>query len=147
MKFKQAGLRQPRCLDAREQRREHVLHLRQGCDGADVPVRDQADFEKALGKNLGLARLPQSGPHSRAHAANSFHNWVIPKNAGNKTGAWEFIKLAVDNKGASQTRGERGRAAHQQGRERDAIKDPLTKFFLKTGGEPAGAAARQHRAR
>ena len=34
-----AGLRQRRRLDPREQRREHVLHLRQGRDGADVPVR------------------------------------------------------------------------------------------------------------
>ena len=42
------------------------------------------DFEKALGKNLGLARLPQSGPNPGRTAANSFHNWVIPKNAGNK---------------------------------------------------------------
>ena len=46
------------------------------------------DFEKALGKNLGITRLPQSGPNPGRTAANSFHNWVIPKNAGNEDGAW-----------------------------------------------------------
>ena len=93
------------------------------------------DFEKALGKNLGLTRLPQSGPHPGRTAANSFHNWVIPKNAGNKTGAWEFIKLAVDNQGASQlatTVGALPTNKVASGR----IKDPLTKFFLKTAASP-----------
>ena len=60
------------------------------------------EFEQALGKNLGIAKLPQSGPHPGRTAANSFHNWVIPKNARNKDGAWEFIKMAVDNQGATQ---------------------------------------------
>jgi len=93
------------------------------------------DFEKALGKNRGLTRLPQSGPHPGRTAANSFHNWVIPKNAGNKTGAWEFIKLAVDNQGASQlatTVGALPTNKVASGR----IKDPLTRFFLKTAASP-----------
>jgi ABC-type glycerol-3-phosphate transport system substrate-binding protein len=92
-------------------------------------------FEQALGKKLGLAALPQSGPHPGRTAANSFHNWVIPKNAKNKTGAWEFIKLAVDNTGASSLATLVGalptnKAAAAQ------IKDPLTKFFLKVAAHP-----------
>ena len=92
-------------------------------------------FEQALGKNLGLAPLPQSGPHPGRTAANSFHNWVIPKNANNKTGAWEFIKMAVDNRGASSLATTVGAlptnkvaTAH--------ITDPLTKLFLKVAAHP-----------
>ena len=93
------------------------------------------DFEKALGKNLGLARLPQSGPNPGRTASNSFHNWVIPKNAGNKTGAWEFIKMAVDNKGATGLATKVGalptnKAASAQ------LKDPLSKFFLQLSANP-----------
>ena len=44
---------------------------------------------------------------------------MIPKNAKNKDGAWEFIKMAVDNKGGSELATKRRRPAHQQGRERD----------------------------
>jgi ABC-type glycerol-3-phosphate transport system substrate-binding protein len=92
-------------------------------------------FEQALGKDLGVARLPQSGPHPGRTAANSFHNWVIPKNANNKTGAWEFIKLAVDKQGASQLATKVGalptnKAASAQ------INDPLTKLFLQTAAKP-----------
>jgi raffinose/stachyose/melibiose transport system substrate-binding protein len=88
-------------------------------------------FEQALGKDLGVARLPQPG----RSAANSFHNWVIPKNANNKSGAWEFIKLAVDNRGASELATKVGalptnKAASAQ------IKDPLTKLFLQTAAKP-----------
>lgn len=93
------------------------------------------DFEKALGKNLGVTRLPQSGPNPGRTAANSFHNWVIPKNAKNKDGAWEFIKMAVDNQGASQlatTVGALPTNKVASGR----IKDPFTKFFLQTAANP-----------
>ena len=93
------------------------------------------DFEKALGKNLGITRLPQSGPNPGRTAANSFHNWVIPKNAKNKDGAWEFIKMAVDNQGASAACDDGRGAADQQGGERK-IKDPLTKFFLQMAAKP-----------
>ena len=61
----EAGLCQPGCLDAREQRREHVLHLRQGRDGADVPVRDQGLREGA--RQESRARPPAAvGAESRA---------------------------------------------------------------------------------
>src|SRR4030095_11594954 len=49
------------------------------------------DFEKALGKNLGVTRTTTSGPNPGRSASNSFHNWVIPKNAKNKEGGWAFI--------------------------------------------------------
>jgi ABC-type glycerol-3-phosphate transport system substrate-binding protein len=93
------------------------------------------DFEKALGKNLGVTRLPQSGPNPGRTAANSFHNWVIPKNAKNKDGGWAFIKMAVDNRGASQlatTVGALPTNKAASGR----IKDPFTKFFLQTAANP-----------
>ena len=93
------------------------------------------DFEKALGKNLGIARLPQSGPNPGRTAANSFHNWVIPRNAGNKDGAWEFIQMAVDNRGASElatTVGALPTNKVASGR----LKDPITRFFLQTAAKP-----------
>jgi raffinose/stachyose/melibiose transport system substrate-binding protein len=92
-------------------------------------------FEQALGTKLGLTSLPQSGPHPGRTAANSFHNWVIPKNAKNKTGAWEFIKMAVDNTGASNLATLVG--ALPTNKAADAqIKDPLTKYFLKIAAHP-----------
>ena len=92
-------------------------------------------FEKALGKNLGLAPLPQSGPHPGRAAANSFHNWVIPKNAGNKTGAWEFIKMAVDNRGAADLATTVG-ALPTNKVASARISDPLTRLFLKVAAHP-----------
>jgi raffinose/stachyose/melibiose transport system substrate-binding protein len=92
-------------------------------------------FEQALGKNLAVARLPQSGPHPGRTAANSFHNWVIPKNAKNKTGAWEFIKMAVDTTGASNLANIVG-ALPTNKVAASRIDDPLTKFFLQTAAHP-----------
>jgi ABC-type glycerol-3-phosphate transport system substrate-binding protein len=92
-------------------------------------------FEQAVGKNLAIARLPQSGPHPGRSAANSFHNWVIPKNAKNPTGAWSFIKMAVDNQGASQLASVVG-ALPTNKTAIAGIKDPITKFFLNTAAHP-----------
>ena len=92
-------------------------------------------FEQSLGKNLGIARLPQSGPHPGRTAANSFHNWVIPKNAHNKEGAWSFIKMAVDNTGASSLATAVG-ALPTNKVAISKISDPITKFFLKTAEHP-----------
>jgi ABC-type glycerol-3-phosphate transport system substrate-binding protein len=92
-------------------------------------------FEKALGKNLGITKLPQSGPHPGRTAANSFHNWVIPKNAGNKDGAWEFIQMAVDNKGATDLANLVG-ALPTNKAVLAAAKDPFTRFFAQVSAKP-----------
>jgi ABC-type glycerol-3-phosphate transport system substrate-binding protein len=92
-------------------------------------------FEKSLGSKLGVAALPQSGPHPGRTASNSFHNWVIPKNAKNKTGAWEYIQMAVDKQGASQLATAVG-ALPTNKPAISGINDPLTKFFLKVAAHP-----------
>ena len=92
-------------------------------------------FEKALGKNLGITKLPQSGPNPGRTAANSFHNWVIPKNAGNKEGAWEFIKMAVDKTGATSLETNVG-ALPTNKAVLAAAKDPFTKFFAGVSAKP-----------
>ena len=92
-------------------------------------------FEQALGKNLAIARLPQSGPHPGRSASNSFHNWVIPKNAHNKAGAWSFIQMAVDKQGASGLATLVG-ALPTNKAVAAKIKDPITKFFLRVAAHP-----------
>jgi ABC-type glycerol-3-phosphate transport system substrate-binding protein len=134
-----------------------VQFKKQGCVNADASTHENNDantyftsgkaamvqmfpfviksFEQALGSKLGLTSLPQSGPHPGRTAANSFHNWVIPKNAKNKTGAWEFIKMAVDNTGASQLATLVGALPTNVAAD-TKIKDPLTKYFLKVAAHP-----------
>jgi ABC-type glycerol-3-phosphate transport system substrate-binding protein len=134
-----------------------VQFKKQGCVNADASTHENNDantyftsgkaamvqmfpfviksFEQALGTKLGLTSLPQSGPHPGRTAANSFHNWVIPKNAKNKTGAWEFIKMAVDNTGASQLATLVGALPTNVAADTQ-IKDPLTKYFLKIAAHP-----------
>jgi ABC-type glycerol-3-phosphate transport system substrate-binding protein len=134
-----------------------VQFKKQGCVNADASTHENNDantyftsgkaamvqmfpfviksFEQALGSKLGLTSLPQSGPHPGRTAANSFHNWVIPKNAKNKTGAWEFIKMAVDNTGASQLATLVGALPTNVAADAK-IKDPLTKYFLKVAAHP-----------
>jgi multiple sugar transport system substrate-binding protein len=134
-----------------------VKFKQQGCVNADASTHENNDantyftsgkaamvlmfpfvikqFEQALGKNLAIARLPQSGPHPGRSAANSFHNWVIPKNAKNKTGAWQFIQMAVDPRGASDLASIVG-ALPTNKTAITGIKDPLTKFFLQVAAHP-----------
>jgi ABC-type glycerol-3-phosphate transport system substrate-binding protein len=136
---------------------ELVKFKQQGCVNADASTHENNDansyftsgkaamvqmfpfvikqFEQALGKNLGIAKLPQSGPHPGRTAANSFHNWVIPKNAGNPDGAWEFIKLAVDKKGATDLENMVG-ALPTNKAVLAAAKDPFTRFFAKVAAKP-----------
>jgi ABC-type glycerol-3-phosphate transport system substrate-binding protein len=89
-------------------------------------------FEKALGKNLGLAQLPTSGngPLKGKVAGNSFHNWVIPKNAHNADGAWAFIKLATDARGGGTLASIVG-APPTNVAAVAGMKDPFAKFFGK----------------
>jgi len=92
-------------------------------------------FEGALGKNLGIARLPQSGPNPGRTAANSFHNWVIPKNAKNKDGAWSFINMATDSQGATALAQAVG-ALPTNKVAISRIKDPITQTFLRAAARP-----------
>jgi ABC-type glycerol-3-phosphate transport system substrate-binding protein len=92
-------------------------------------------FEQALGKDVGVVRLPQSGPNPGRSASNSFHNWVIPKNAKNKDGAWSFIKLAVDKQGGSELATKVG-ALPTNKAAAAKITDPLTKLFLQAAAKP-----------
>jgi raffinose/stachyose/melibiose transport system substrate-binding protein len=87
-------------------------------------------FEKALGKNLGLAALPTSGngPLKGKVAGNSFHNWVIPKNAHNPDGAWDFIKLATDSTGGGALASIVGAPPTNVAAAR-SMKDPFARFF------------------
>jgi ABC-type glycerol-3-phosphate transport system substrate-binding protein len=134
-----------------------VKFKQQGCVNADASTHENNDantyftsgkaamvqmfpfvikaFEQALGKNLAVARLPQSGPHPGRSSANSFHNWVIPKNANNKTGAWDFIQMAVDKQGASALASLVG-ALPTNKQAIAGIKDPLSKFFLGVAAHP-----------
>jgi multiple sugar transport system substrate-binding protein len=134
-----------------------IKFKQQGCVNADASTHENNDansyftsgkaamvlmfpfviksFEQALGKNLGIARLPQSGPHPGRSAANSFHNWVIPKNAHNQAGAWSFIKMATDTTGASSLANVVG-ALPTNKVAISKITDPITKFFLKTAAHP-----------
>jgi ABC-type glycerol-3-phosphate transport system substrate-binding protein len=92
-------------------------------------------FEQALGKNLAIARLPQSGPNPGRSAANSFHNWVIPRNAQNSDGAWEFIKLAVDKQGATDLANKVG-ALPTNKSVLNGLTDPFSKFFAQVAANP-----------
>jgi len=92
-------------------------------------------FEGALGKNLGIARLPQSGPNPGRTAANSFHKWVIPKNAKNKDGAWSFINMATDSQGATALAQTVG-ALPTNKVAISRIKDPITQTFLRAAARP-----------
>jgi ABC-type glycerol-3-phosphate transport system substrate-binding protein len=134
-----------------------VKFKQQGCVNADASTHENNDantyftsgkaamvqmfpfvikqFEKALGSNLGIAKLPQSGPHVGRTSANSFHNWVIPKNAKNPDGAWEFIKMAVDKQGATQLENVVG-ALPTNKAVLAAAKDPFTRFFAQVSAHP-----------
>jgi raffinose/stachyose/melibiose transport system substrate-binding protein len=134
-----------------------VQFKKQGCVNADASTHENNDantyftsgkaamvlmfpfvikaFEQALGKDLGIARLPQSGPHPGRTAANSFHNWVIPKNAGNPDGAWSFIQMATDSQGATALAQTVG-ALPTNKVAITRIKDPITRFFLRIAAHP-----------
>jgi raffinose/stachyose/melibiose transport system substrate-binding protein len=137
-----------------------VQFKQQGCVNADASTHENNDantyftsgkaamvqmfpfvikaFEQALGSKLGLARLPQSGhgPFAGKSAANSFHNWVIPKNAKNPDGAWEYIKMATDKTGGAQLASVVG-ALPTNKAAIATIRDPLTRFFLNVANDSA----------
>ena len=58
-------------------------------------------FEKAIGKNLGVARLPVSGNGPLLHVNNGyagvpFDAWVINKRTKYAAMAWKFVQIASD---------------------------------------------------
>ena len=75
-----------------------------------------ADFEKALGKDLGVTRLPtfSDGPLADKAAGNSFHNWVIPAKAKNPDLAFAYVKIASDDQAGADLASMVGLAAGQQ---------------------------------
>ncbi len=109
-------------------------------------------YNKALFRKAGIAKPPTTYNELLAQCKTfkskgilplaygdrdgySTDNWVIPRNAGNKDGAWEFIKMAVDDRGASAlatTVGALPTNKAASGR----LKDPITKFFLQTAAKP-----------
>ena len=96
-----------------------------------------SDFEKALGKNLGLAALPVfgTGPLAGQSAGNSFHNWVIPAKAKNPDLAFAYIKTATDATAGEQLASMVGSPpANKQALTN--IKDPNVKFFAQLGDNP-----------
>jgi ABC-type glycerol-3-phosphate transport system substrate-binding protein len=145
----------PRLVKALE---DLVQFKKQGCVNADASTHENndantyftsgkaamvqmfpfvaGDFHRALGANLGISRLPVSGngPFKNKVAGNSFHNWVIPKNAKNSEGAWEFIKLAVDKPSHSQLAKLTG-APPTNRAALAAAKDPYAVFFRKALAE------------
>jgi ABC-type glycerol-3-phosphate transport system substrate-binding protein len=96
------------------------------------------DFHRALGAKLGISRLPVSGngPFRDKVAGNSFHNWVIPKNAKNPEGAWEFIKLATDKTSGSKLAQLTG-APPTNKAALGAATDPYAIFFRKALADTA----------
>lgn len=96
------------------------------------------DFHRALGAKLGISRLPVSGNgrFKGKVAGNSFHNWVIPKNAKNQEGAWEFIKLAT-NKASGSRLAQLTGAPPTNKAALAAATDPYAIFFRKALADTA----------
>ena len=98
-------------------------------------------LQKALGKNLGIAKLPLSGKSALLHTAggypgNPFDGWVIPKDAKNADMAWNFIKLASDataNKSAQKLMGFSPAVTSVQ----RGLTDPLQKAAAALAANPS----------
>lgn len=100
-----------------------------------------AAFQKELGKNLGIARLPLSGSGpllkvNNGYAGNPFDNWVIPSDAKNAEMAWKFVMTASDaeaNKTSQEMMGL-SPAIESVGK---SLTDPDQKFAWTLSGNPA----------
>ncbi len=134
------------------------LHT-QGCVNQDASTRENASandyftsgkaamvqmypfvitqFEKALGKNLGVTQIPTAGdgPLAGRAAGNSFHNWVIPKDAKNPDLAFAYIKIATDKTAGADLATMLGTPPANIAAQA-TIKDPFVKFFAKLGENP-----------
>jgi raffinose/stachyose/melibiose transport system substrate-binding protein len=51
-------------------------------------------MRKALGNNLGVTRIPVSGPYKNQMASTSAGSWTIPTGSANPDLAWKFIRYA-----------------------------------------------------
>ncbi len=96
-----------------------------------------ADFEKALGSKLGVTTLPVfgDGPLAGKSAGNSFHNWVIPKDAGNPNLGFAYIKVATDSTAGAQLASMVGSPPANK-EALASLKDPNVKFFAQLGADP-----------
>jgi ABC-type glycerol-3-phosphate transport system substrate-binding protein len=96
-------------------------------------------FEKALGKNLGVASVPVSGtgPLAGTTAGNSNDNFVIPKGAPHAALGFDFIKLATDATAGSQLLKLLGSPTLNKAAASQAPKDPIVQFFLKHAQDPS----------
>ena len=95
-----------------------------------------ADFEKALGKNLGLARLPQSGPNAGRDGVELVPQLGDPEERGQPG---RRVGVHQDGRGQQGSLGSRdqGRRTARRTRPRAAgLKDPLSKFFLQLSANP-----------
>ena len=75
------------------------------------------------------------GPLAGKSAGNSFHNWVIPKDAGNPNLGFAYIKVATDSTAGAQLASMVGSPPANK----DALaslKDPNVKFFAQLGADP-----------
>jgi raffinose/stachyose/melibiose transport system substrate-binding protein len=95
------------------------------------------DFEKALKSKLGVTNIPTagSGPLAGQAAGNSFHNWVIPKDAKNPDLAFAYIKLATDKTAGADLATMVGTPPANIAAQ-STVSDPFVKFFAKLGENP-----------
>jgi raffinose/stachyose/melibiose transport system substrate-binding protein len=137
-----------------------ALHS-QGCVNADASTHENADannyvlskkaamvlmypavvsqFEQALGKNLGIFRVPVAGtgPLAGQVVGNSDHNFVIPKGAHNPALAFGFIKVATDATAGKQLLSILGDPPLNRAAAASGGSDPIIKFFLDEAASPA----------
>jgi multiple sugar transport system substrate-binding protein len=98
-----------------------------------------SQFEKALGSNLGIFRIPTSGngPLAGKVVGNSDHNFVIPSGAKNPQLAFDFIKTATDETAGKQLLSILGDPPLNRAAAASAGNDPIIKFFLDEAANPA----------
>ena len=103
------------------------------------------DFEKALGKNLGLARLPQSGPNPGRHGLELVPQLGDPEERGQQGRRVGVHQDGGGQKGRRGSRNEARRPADEQGRGREPQGSAVA-VLPEAVGKPAGSSARQCRA-
>jgi raffinose/stachyose/melibiose transport system substrate-binding protein len=97
------------------------------------------DFKKKLGKDLGIMPIPQSsdGPLAGRSVGNAFYNYVITKQSDNPGLAWEFIKVASDQKAAGELLTILGTPPALKGVDESLVKDEFVQFFVDASQDPA----------